>query len=384
MGDEFYVSLLDVLEKVPDPRDNRGKRHPLTSILIIVVIGFFCNLISVSMIALVAREKRRWFKAKFGIQAIPSRDTIRRCIARIDSESLTNVLCSWIAQYLPVWGHQIAIDGKAVRGAADKVNGGRSPYNVNVQDVTDDVTLYQIPVNGKTNEMATIIKLLDRICLTGALVSMDAAGLEVNITDKLAGQMADFLISLKGNQETLMHHVAALFEDGVSENVTSSIETEKANGRITVRTTRVIALEKDQVVPGWPQIRCVASVHRRWRYSNLEECCSEEDGLYVSSRVMSAEEFAKCIRRHWRIEGTLHGTLDGSAFYEDRSRSKVGNSVANLSMLRKLVLTMIRLDPLATRGRSIAEKMNIYRLNPNRIAALLSMSHPFKRQRKTG
>lgn len=369
------MSLQVALERVPAPRDNRGKRHPLTNILIIVVVGYFCNLKSISMMALMAKEWSGWYRKRFGMEKIPSRDTIRRALERTDESALVKAVCGWLSSFHSMRAAHIAIDGKCVRGASTTAEGGHPRYILNVYDILCRILVHQEAIDAKTNEMATVRSLLDRICLTGALVSMDAMGLEKNIVRKLSEQMAHFIISLKGNQESLEEYVRGLFDEESGLEAESCTFTEKGHGRVVTRTTRVLHLKDG--IPGWPQIVCVASVHRDTHCIGTGEN-SVEDELYVSNCRMQAETFARNIVLGWGIEGGLHATLDGSAFQEDLSHSRKGNSMANLSLLRKLVFSMINLDPLPNAGRSMAEKMNIYRENRDRIAALLTMKKPFK------
>lgn len=146
---------------------------------------------------------------------------------------------------------------------------------------------------------------------------------------------------------------------------------------MTKREWKVITLKDDMLVPQWPQIRCVGKVERTiTRLMNgPPDIVSHDEGLYVSSRAMDADAFSSEVLKHWRIEGSLHGVLDGSAFFEDKCTSRTGNSIANLSLIRKLVLSIIVHDPVGRncKARSFREKMEIYRENRSRLVGLLKM-----------
>lgn len=185
------MSLLEMLRRIPDRRDNRGKRHEQWVMLLIVVVSYMCGIRSISRMALIAREWKEWYRRQFGIEAIPSRDTIRRNISLLDTDELLEAVRCWKESFFTGHlGHHVAADGKAVKAAAMKVRDGRAPFLLNLYDVDEHTTIDQMLIPDKNNEMTCLPRLLDRNPLQGCLVSTDAIGLSRRTSSPSSQQRA--------------------------------------------------------------------------------------------------------------------------------------------------------------------------------------------------
>ena len=210
----------------------------------------------------------------------------------------------------------------------------------------------QIKTEEKSNEITAIPALLEMIEVQGCLVTIDAMGCQKEIAAKIVKKKADYLLSLKRNQESLYEEVFTFFQHAQETNFDGLQwdfhETKDRNhGRYEVRRYWTISsLEGLKQVKKWPQLCLIGMVE--------SECtCKGETArdfrFYISSREMSAEFLAKAVRGHWGIENSLHWVLDMS-FREDQSRIRAGNAAENFSIIRRLALNLIKQEKSLKRG----------------------------------
>ena len=203
----------------------------------------------------------------------------------------------------------------------------------------------------KSNEITAIPTLLEKLALAGCIVTIDAMGCQHKIADQIVGKQADYLFSLKGNQESLHEDVKEYFEgldfsvpEGKNRDIqfhSTSTHDEK-HGRIEDRD---YAVSEDvgwliERHPAWKSIRSIGVVESS---REVKGQVSVERRYFVSSLPGDAGEFARGVRGHWGIENSLHYVLD-VAFGEDDSRLRKDNGPENMAILRKLALTVVRAD----------------------------------------
>ena len=177
----------------------------------------------------------------------------------------------------------------------------------------EGLTLGQVAVEEKSNEITAIPALLELLSLKGAVVSIDALGMQKAIVEKLREKQAEFVIGLKDNQPTLAADMSQLRNEGCRirfPGLTTDLHstTEKAHGGIEQRAVRVIELPKDSPHrQTWPGLRTLAVVLKRIERDNIE---TYETSFYLSSLPPQAELLARVIRSHWGIENSRHWTMD--------------------------------------------------------------------------
>ncbi|MCY3659388.1 MAG: ISAs1 family transposase, partial [Caldilineaceae bacterium] len=103
----------------------------------------------------------------------------------------------------------LALDGKVARRAGDRATGLRLLHLVSAFLVREGLTVAQEPCDAQSHEITALPRLLDRIHLEGAVVTIDAAGGQTAIVQALRAADADYLLALKGNQGTLHRKVKA-------------------------------------------------------------------------------------------------------------------------------------------------------------------------------
>lgn len=214
------------------------------------------------------------------------------------------------------------------------------------------LVLGQEKVAGKGNEITAIPELLDALHIKGLLVSIDAMGCQREIAAKIVDKGGDYLLAVKGNQPTLHQQVRDLISDALLAN-DGFKHVDKSHGRTVLQLSWVAASGTEidaELWPGCKTVGCVVS--QRVVGKKVAEL---EERYYISSHKLTAEELAKTVRAHWAIENRLHWMLD-VCFGEDDCMIRKDNAPQNLSLLKKIVLNLIRADKTDTAKTSLRLK----------------------------
>jgi predicted transposase YbfD/YdcC len=251
----------------------------------------------------------------------------------------------WLSAVCQSTGLQhIAIDGKSVRGAKQSTYTG-CLHLVNAWATENRLILGQEAVADGSNEIAAVPELLKVLALRGALVTLDAAGCQVEIARQIRAGGGDYLLAVKGNQPGLHAAVQAVFERaggagyaGVAFDHHTTAEA--ARGRQEERSVAVV-YDPTDLPAGWPGVAAVVSVLRE---RVVGDAVTTTVHYYVTSLRGTAEQLGRLIRRHWAVENELHWTLD-ACFREDANRTRVRNAGANLGLVRRVAVSLLKQDP---------------------------------------
>lgn len=316
------------------------------------------------------RDREEWLRGFLELpNGIPDSDTFRRVYERVEPNALAKSLNAWLDNTGSSGGRNINIDGKTICGSK---NSRHSAYHVVSAWVSENnITLGELAVDEKSNEITAIPELLELIDIEGDIVTIDAIGCQTGIAEKIREKKADYVLALKDNQPTLHKDVKDYFDWIENEKPRSEIadtwksKPEKCHGRIETR--EILAAPGDWLEgkEEWTDIQTVI----RYR------CTREIDGVktiserhYISSFDTNAENFGEIIRGHWSVENQLHWMLD-VVFREDDARAKKGKSPLNLNVLRKIALAVLKKISI---GRlSIHKKMLKATRDSNFLAQLL-------------
>ena len=205
------------------------------------------------------------------------------------------------------------------------------------------ISIGQVKVEDKSSEYTAIPELLDIIDIKGCTITIDTAGTYTPIAEKIVSKGGDFVLKAKENQPNLLADCKFLF-DNETENVLRDKVSEKNHGRIETRKYYLYNDAKNTIIdPRWSRIvNSIGKIEVTREYVCYDKKTVTEH-YYVINRNMTIEEFKKATRRHWGIECSLHWVLD-VIFNEDASRNREGDSVHNLSLVRKIVFNLVKLD----------------------------------------
>jgi len=336
----------EFLGLIKDPRVERTRRHSLENILVISLLAVISGADSFVAIADFGRSKKDWLATFLdGLEDVPSHDTIGRVFAALDPRALAEAFSRWtLAMRANTNEKLIAIDGKALRRAFRKAGDHAFVHMVSAWSTTNSVVLGQVKTDEKSNEITAIPQLLDLLDINGALVSIDAAGAQTEIAEKIVSKGGDYLLALKGNQPTLHASVVDHFTGrGAATRDLAFFETrEKGHGREEIRRAWVSSDVSDADVAGAHQWPGLATLVRVEAIRTVRGETSRENRYFICSRGgLTAAEALGAVRSHWGIENGLHWVLD-VAFREDDCRVRAGNAAANFSAVRQLALSLLK------------------------------------------
>ena len=245
----------------------------------------------------------------------------------------------------------LASDGKALRGSYDRRDGKAAIHMVSAWATENKLSLGQVVVDEKSNEITAIPALLRLLDVSGALVTIDAMGCQKEIADRIREGGGDYVLAVKQNQPTLHEQVEAAISEaleGDAEDLDEHQTVERGHGRQETRTCAIFAAPGSVDPEGlWRDLNAVGmaiteSVDSQGR-------CRSEVRYYILSVLLSAKEFAGAVRGHWGIENNLHWQLDVS-FREDGCRVRTDHAPANLSVIRRFALGLLKREASCRRG----------------------------------
>ena len=244
-------------------------------------------------------------------------------------------------------GQVIAIDGKTLRGSFDAASSKAAIHMVSAWATANHITLGQVVVDAKSNEITAIPKLLEFVEVAGALVTIDAMGCQTEIAQKIIDQGADYCLAVKGNQPTLHQGIADFFdkhmEDNFADRPARQYQTEEhGHGREETRYYCLCPIPKDLPdAARWAHLKAIGiAINSTVR--DGKEC--NEVRYYILSKYVAGRRFAEAVRSHWGIENHLHWQLDVT-FQEDQCRVRKGHADANFSILRRTALSLLKNEP---------------------------------------
>jgi len=346
MDVEASRDVLRYLEQVEDFRVNRTKLHSLIDILFVTLCAVICGADGWAEVALFGRSKLEWLRQFVPLaNGIPSHDTFGRVFARLDPLQLEQCFLQWMAALAEATeGRLIAIDGKTIRRSFDQATGKKAIHMVSAWATANCISLGQVVVDEKSNEITAIPKLLEIIAISGCLVTIDAMGCQTEIAEKIVAAKADYILAVKGNQPTLHDGIVKFFLDHLEDDfarvkVSRYQTSERGHGREETRTYYVCPVPADLPDRGrWKHLLAIGIAIN----DTVEDGRSRSEvRYYILSRKLSAKRFGTAVRGHWSIENRLHWQLDVT-FGEDQSRIRKGHADANFSILRRTALSLLK------------------------------------------
>jgi len=355
--------IKEEIKEVTDPRRRYGNlRHKLEDILIIGLCTVICGGEDFTDMEDFGKEREQWLRNFLELpNGIPNSDTFRRVYERVKPQELSKCLNNWIAAEREKRA-VIAVDGKTIRGSA---NENHKAYHVVSAFVAENqITLGEIVVEEKSNEITAVPELLDILDIEGAIVTADAMSCQKAITEKITEGKADYIIGLKGNQGTLHDDVELYFQTFAGE-LPKETTLEKGHGRIEKREYRLLTdiswlSQKEE----WANLNAVGIA----KSTVTEKGETRSDTRFFITSLTDLPEFSYSVRKHWTIENQLHWCLD-VIFREDDARARKDNSPLNMNVLRKTALTLLTAVKYGRLGNR--KKMFKAALNPAVLAEII-------------
>ncbi|MGB8708455.1 MAG: ISAs1 family transposase [Methyloceanibacter sp.] len=353
MADAQRIGLDEVVrhfEELEDPRSEVNLRHPLQSVVVIALLAVLAGAGGPTAIA-------RWgvLKQEFLVQVldlpngIPSKDVFRRLLMALKPAAFQACFTNWLqslrTEATAATGVEqpiLAVDGKTARRSHDRQNGLGALHSVSVWASEFGLSLGQVACAEKSNEITAIPELLRLVDIKGAIITIDAMGTQKAIAAQIIEGEADYVLALKGNQETLHQAVIDYIDEqleGDLANTQEHVTTEKGHGREEMRTyLQLPAPEKLPQFMRWKGLKSIAIATSRCLRDGKE---TVEVRYYISSLTLDVKRFARAARGHWGIENSCHWSLD-MTFREDESRLRERNLRENFAWLNRFALSLLK------------------------------------------
>ncbi|MSP53038.1 MAG: ISAs1 family transposase [Gammaproteobacteria bacterium] len=338
------LTIIEHFSVLKDPRKIKVT-YPLINIIFITVCAIIAGAENFFDIVDYAELKKEWLKKYLDLsEGIPSHDTFHRVFSLLDNQLFTELFIEFTRQISQELRGVIGLDGKTMRGTK-----GHTPHSaihiLNAYCVENQLCIGQMPMLEKSNEITAAPLLLDKLDIEGGIVTSDALLCQQTIATKIIEKKADYLLALKDNQSSLLEDVTLYFNEqdkksAAWDDTLNHVETiEKGHGRVETRNYYGIDTTNWGMSPKWRELNSIIRV-RSIRYIKGIEV--HETRYYISSlRLQQFKKAAHAVRQHWCIENNLHWQLDVS-FNEDGWSGKAGNIAANIALINKLALNLVK------------------------------------------
>ncbi len=379
-------SLLEYLQQVPDPRDPRGVRHSLTSLLLAAVAAVLAGAQSLAAVGEWVADAPPQVLAALGIRhdplarrfEPPDEATIRRVLEAVDADTFGAAVGAWLAGRLaardqwPGHGHRerraLAVDGKSVRGTRHASGDGQAVHLLAVADQQASAVLAQAAVDGKSNEITAFARLLELLDLTGAVITADAMHTQREHARFLVSdKKAHYILVVKKNQPSLYAQVKNLPWRHIPAG---HRQRGRGHGREEHRTLQAATVAAGLAFPHAVQairltrrIRPISST-KKWQTVTIYAITS------LTASQATAAQLAGWIRGHWQIEAIHH--IRDVTYGEDASQVRTGNGPQVMATLRNLAIAIFKLAGTT----NIAAACRSHARDATRVLAALGLSAP--------
>jgi predicted transposase YbfD/YdcC len=346
MSVAFVGKIYEHFEDVTDPRLNRGTNYPLVEMIFVALCGAICDCNSWIDVASFGRCKLAWLRRFLPFEkGIPSHDTFTELFARLDTLKFYAALESWamdVAQSLK--GETVAFDGKTLRGSFDKASSKSALHSVSAWACGLKMCIALTAVEDKSNEIPAVQKLIDMLDLAGAVVTADAMHCQRETAAKVIAKEADFVLMVKGNQESLQAELQQSIMQAFDEDNPAMRHCKTAEQNRNRRETRevtVMPVPKDSAVfARWAGVKTIGAIYRS---REIDGRLEESQEYFIASLPCKVRAINKHLRSHWSTENSQHHVLDVT-FTEDASRIRKGNGPEITSVFRRLALNILQRD----------------------------------------
>jgi predicted transposase YbfD/YdcC len=340
-------------QELEDPRSTVNRRHPLASVVVIALLAVLAGASGPTAIARWAALKQELLLEVLDLpNGVPRKDVFRRVLMVLKPTAFQACFARWLQslriEAVAQTGVEqpiLAVDGKTARRSHDRTQGLGALHSVSVWASEYGLSLGQVACAEKSNEITAIPELLRLVDIKGAIITIDAMGTQKAIAQQIVAGGADYVLALKGNQDSLHQAVIDHINEQLEGDLADAQEmetTETGHGREETRT--YLQLPAPEALPGLPLWTGLKSI-------GLVTSSTVRDGeetiefrYYISSLGVDVKQFARAVRGHWGVENGCHWVLD-MTFREDESRSRQRHLRENFAWLNRFALSLLKQHP---------------------------------------
>ena len=358
--------VIGYFDELEDPRSTINQKHPLVSVVIIAMMAVLAGAGGPTAIARWAKIKSEFlFKVLELPNGIPRKDVFRRVLMLLKPEAFQACFVNWLtslraraAEATSVDQPVLAVDGKTARRSHDRNHDLGALHSVSVWASEFGLSLGQVACAEKSNEITAIPELLRLVDIKGTIITIDAMGTQKAIAQQIVESGADYVLALKGNQETLQQAVIDHLNEQ-AENDFADIQArrhltkEMGHGREEIRSYIQMPVPEDlRELELWKGLKSIGMATLLCVRDGKETI---ETRYYISSLAVSVKQFAHAVRSHWGIENSCHWCLD-MTYREDESRIREPHLRENFAWLNRFTLSLLKQhlgkDSIAMRRRA--------------------------------
>jgi predicted transposase YbfD/YdcC len=358
-----YITFVEQLQDIADPRNRRGQSYEWQYLLIIVASAVLAGQRSVRGMAQWATEQAPELIANLQPQRqrVPSAATLHRLLTKVPIELLESRMSAYSTQIdqddagtgsiQTKQGEALrgqSVDGKTLCGASQH---GEVVHLVSLVRHESGIALAQERVESKIDERKAARHMLNPTRLLHTVTTTDALYTQTKQAEQILEGGGHYLMVVKRNQPSLYQAIELAFaalppinaEEAAFWRLQTHITTNKAHGRLERRTLQSTTALNDYLE--WPG---VAQVLRRTCQRTIVKTGKTTTHLRFAvtslpRSLVSLAQVELLWRRHWTIENQLHYVRDVS-FGEDRCQVHTGHAAQALAALRNGILALLRYE----------------------------------------
>src|SRR6266478_4104012 len=347
--------IVGYFDELADPRSTVNQKHPLVSVVIIAMMAVLAGAGGPTAIADWAVIKEEFLLKVLTLpNGIPRKDVFRRVLALLKPDAFQTCFVAWLqslrtkaAAATGVAKPIFAVDGKTARRSHDRKKGLGALHAVSVWASEFGLSLGQVACAEKSNEITAIPEVLQLVDIEGTIITIDAMGTQKAIAAQIVDGKADYVLALKGNQETLQQAVIDHIDeqsknDFADVQARRHITKETGHGRDEIRS--YIQMPVPQTLRGLELWKGLKSIGMATLVCVRDGKETTETRYYISSLAVSVKLFAHAVRSHWGIENSCHWTLD-MTYREDESRIREPHLRENFAWLNRFTLSLLKQHP---------------------------------------
>lgn len=347
------TSIMSYFSIIPDPRKERNQVYNLFDLITIAILGILCGADDWVEVNLWATSNIEWLKQlDICLNGVPSHDTLSRFFRYLNPQAFERCFISWTQRIAKAVGGVIALDGKTLCNSSDSTNGTKAIHIVSAFSVENDIVLGQLATEAKSNEITAFPLLIEMLDIKGATITIDAAGCQKQIAEKIRDKGGDYVLALKGNQGKLHDEAENFFKQALMVKPEESgcdyyKNEEYSRGRLEQR--EVWTMDDLEWLPQKGEWKDIQSLVCLRSTRTQKSACTIEIRYYISSLPSDAFKLSHAIRSHWGVENKLHWQLDVS-YSEDNCKICKDHGAENFSVIRRATLNILKGDKKTKAG----------------------------------